>query len=457
MFVFGILVFIHELGHFATAKFFGVRVEEFGLGIPPRIWGIQKGETLYSINAIPLGGFVRLLGEDGNVEENVDEDGKVLSRKFDVSPHNFANKPAWQRAIILSAGVAMNILLAWVLFAGLHYFGYFSKFPTEVRLDTVVEESVFGEAGLQSGDIITQVKTDKPGLPELPLHNLSIMMQYPDETYTIDYLRNGEEHEVVLRDLETQDVLLAGRLLPESPAAVAGIEAGDFIKRVEQVTIPEVATDIPVASLGEHVEQGREDSIFILHVQREEYPFTVALSPKPDETGKQLLGLSYFVMPVFGTDLTQEVPFVGIKTSTPLYNHPQPSVVGSVIAGLEQCVTTVGDTFAMLQFLGKSLVRLVIPEGVAGPIGIASLVGQAVEHGIDYTIYLMALISINLAVMNILPIPALDGGRLLVIALEVISRRKLPAQWEMAVHSTGFVLLLLFIAIISLRDIQNFF
>src|SRR5262245_21914540 len=142
--VFGLLVLVHELGHFITAKVAGIRVEEFGFGFPPRLFGIKRGETIYSINWIPLGGFVRMPGENG---ETSDDAGNY-------DPHSFASKPAWRRAIVLVAGVTMNAILAFLLF-GLAYAGGESGYSPVIQ--TVCANSPAGQAGMQPGDTITKV------------------------------------------------------------------------------------------------------------------------------------------------------------------------------------------------------------------------------------------------------------------------------------------------------------
>jgi len=347
--VFSILVLVHELGHFFFARMFGVEVEEFGLGIPPRIWGKKYKGTMYSINAIPLGGFVRLLGEDGSEIEETEE--QVAKKKAG----NFALKPIWQRAIILTAGVLMNFLLAWVLFTGLYQQGYLNS-PKGLQVTQVVEGSAAADAGILSNDVITKaVKSDGTSI-SLPTLT-DVIRANPDELFTLS----------ILRDVET---------------------------------------------------------------------ITFTLKPKLDEHKTPLIGVV--------------LDFVKDET-----RH---GVVESIGAGLQTNFGLVSETFFMLGKMVRTIfTTFAIPKEVTGPVGIIKITSDAAQLGLPALLYFMAIISVNLAVLNIMPFPALDGGRLLVLGIEAVLRRKLPVKWEMAVHSTGFILLMIFIIAVTFQDITRIF
>lgn len=353
LFVFTLLVLVHELGHFVCAKLAGVRVEEFGIGLPPRIWSKTIKDTVYSINCIPVGGFVKLLGENGNLVEEVDQNGKVLAVHIDTSPDNFSNKPAWQRALILCAGVAMNFLLAWFIFTILFTQGFLNK-PAGLQIAEVIPNSAAAVSGIQPNDTILKAYTDQG--EEIPLLAFSESIKNDTtETYTLTIQRTGEELAITTR-------------------------------------------------------------------------------PQVNDQGIITLGIMYNI----------------IKDNTKL------PLIESIVGGLQFNLTIVAETIVMVGELIRSLATSIqIPEAVHGPVGIIKITSDAAQLGFTSLLFLLGVISVNLAVLNIMPFPALDGGRLMVIAIESITRHKLPARWEIFVHSTGFILLLLFIIAITFKDIMN--
>ena len=322
------LVGIHELGHFATARAFGIRVVEFGIGFPPRLAGRRRGETLYSINAIPLGGFVRMEGENSVVE----------------SSRSFGAKPAWQRAIVLCAGVAMNFLGALVLF-----FLVFTIAPVP------------------------------------------------------------------------QDTARVGLVQPRTPAAQV-LKLGDVITAVNGVatdTQTEVAQQI-ACSAGQTT---------ILTIQRSgrqiERTVVPRINPPPGQGRVGFRGTTTFT----GTD--------AVSALQETINQP-----GIFVRGIFRLFSQPHCSSADL----------------TGPVGIARVTGSAAnavpQLGLGPVLYLTALISMNLAFVNLLPIPALDGGRLLFVLLGVVRRRTINPQLEGLIHLVGLLLLLGVVALVSAHDIS---
>lgn len=348
--VLSVLVLIHELGHFITAKKLGIKVEEFGFGFPPRVFGKRIGETLYSINLLPIGGFVKLFGEDaaggGSVRRTTNDEPKTdLKRAF------FA-RPAWQKVIVILAGVIMNFILAVVLISYL-----------------------FSARGVA-----------------LPTEHVRI----------IEVLQN-------------------------SPAQAAGLRAGDEVIRVDKAVIKDTNEFIKIthSKLGAPVK---------LDIKRDGREFVLEVTPrKTYPKGEGPLGVA--------------ITSIEIK-KYPWYQAP---FYGTLEA--------FKFSWLILSGLGKMLFDLVTtgqkPTGIAGPVGVAQLTGQAVSYGLDATLWFVALLSLNLAVINILPIPALDGGRLFFILIELVTRRKVNPRYEAMAHAIGLAVLLGLILLITFFDVAR--
>lgn len=351
--VLAVLVLVHELGHFWAARKFGCGVDEFGFGFPPRAtgWRSQRSGVLYSLNWIPLGGFVKIKGEDGSDCED---------------PESFSSKPAWQRAIILVAGVTMNMVLAIVLLSVGFGFG----------LPTALPDSR-AELG--------------------PLANIR------DPQVAITLVTNG------------------------SPAAAAGFQAGDIITDIDGVNF---------LTLGEVQE-------YIAEAENESMTVTIVRDHEP---------IDIDVTPVYQSDLNRVVAGFGLTrigiVSYPWYAAP---IKGSVAAW--NILVSIVTTFASL--LHDLFTGTPPAVDVSGPVGIAVITGQVVRMGWGHLLEFVALLSINLAVINILPLPALDGGRLLFLVIEKIRRRPVNARIEALVHNIGFALLMALIVFVTYRDILH--
>lgn len=352
--ILGLLVFVHELGHFISAKKAGVKVEEFGFGFPPRILAFTKGETTYSLNAIPIGGFVKIFGEEG------DENRSTNKRAF-------YNKPIWQRAIISVMGVIMNLIIAGILLSVVHGIG----------IPSVVDSS-----------------------QETNYKNVQIQI--------IEVAKN-------------------------SPAEKAGIKMGDAIISLsfgnEKTSIEEI-----------------------------------------DEVQK-------FVAFHSGQEITMEIKRgseILLKNITPRVNPPKDegalgiamSKIGLVSYPWYQAIlkgfAATGRLFITMITLFYQLLKSLILNGkmigeVAGPVGIVVLTGQMVKLGIVYILQFTAILSINLALINILPFPALDGGRLLFLLIEKIKGRPIKFKTEKVANTLGFAILIGLMLIVTLRDVIKLF
>lgn len=378
--ILSVLVLIHELGHYLVAKKFNIKVEEFGFGFPPRAWGKKVGETIYSINWLPIGGFVKLYGEDdaggGAVKlPKSEQPKKELDRAF-------FNRPVWQRAAVVVAGVVMNLLLAFVIF---YTFLGLSNFKTE-----------------------------------LPMIG--------------DYKFFGANQEV-------RETIFIGAVSKNSPAEKAGMQAFDQIIALNGQ---------PVKSVNFFTDQirrnkGKEMTLAWKNLQTGK-ALTATLVPRTNPPkGEGALGVSFApeMMAVISYDTPMQKAFSGITHSLNLG-----------IYNLDAIGTLVGQAIKE-----RSPER--VGGAVAGPVGIFKVVEQFltfpdVKERILQLLNLAGLLSVSLAIFNILPIPALDGGRLFFILIEGITGKKVNQKFETMVHTVGMVVLLSLIVLITFKDIFQF-
>lgn len=356
--ILAILILVHEFGHFIVAKKSGIRVDEFGLGFPPKIFAKKFGGTLYTLNAIPFGGFVKIFGEDSHGEVLSEQDKKV----------SFVHKPKYVQALVLVAGVAFNVIFAWLL--------------------------------LSTSFVI--------GMPS-----------------PVNYTGLGTVKDV---HVVVTDVLV------NSPAKNAGIKTGDQIVSIssgkEKISNEKITPD----SIQDII--SKSNSSIDITVSRGKKVETFSVSPSTNIVeGKKAIGIS---MDEMGT-LKLPIHLALIEGARTTYLVTKNTAVGllSFISGI---------------FLLKSDL-----SQVSGPIGIAGVVGEATKLGLTFIISLTALISINLAIINLLPFPALDGGRLLFVFIEAIRRKPISPRFVRTVNFVGFALLLVLMVVVSLHDIFKLF
>jgi regulator of sigma E protease len=356
--ILSVLVLVHELGHFTVARLIGVFVEEFGFGLPPKIFGKKIGKTLYSLNALPIGGFVRLAGED-------EEDNQIRAEKKKLKGKElkkyFWARTKLERAAILVAGVTMNFVLAWAIVTGLLIYGIEEPAPW-VKIEEVTANTPAAISGVKPQDIVKEITyTDAKGSHTLPT-------RMPQEL--IDITRKNMGNEVVL-----------------------------------------------------HVTRGTEQ-LRVPVTPRKEYP-----------TGEGPMGIK------IGYDI-QNLKY-------PWYEAPFQSVVFNVKRSRDMLV-------AIATLPSRALQGQNVQDEVAGPIGIAQITGQAAKVGPIAVFNLMSILSLSLALLNFLPIPALDGGRLLFVFIEAVVGKKVKPQIERRAHQIGMLGLLLFILLVTLNDLSRF-
>lgn len=342
-----LLIFSHEAGHFFSAKLFRVRVDEFGIGFPPRLFGRKIGETLYSVNVLPFGGFVKIAGEDGE-EQNEGE-------KKNDSSLTFSDVSVFKRILILSGGIFMNIVAGWILLSVVFMVGI----PTHLAIGDVASGSPAFESGLAAGDIILSVSSGEDSLSD-PIT--------PDEFK--NFVAGSGENEITVEILRGDDVISVvthGRTNPPEGQGSLGVAIS--------------MTGVP--------KQG----------------FFSALAEGARET----------------------VSFLGLIVK----------LFFDFISGIFSSPEMIKD--------------------VAGPVGIVMIARQASDLGFVFFIQLLALISLQLAVFNLIPIPALDGGRILFLLYEAIFRVPASKRLQTIVNAGGFVFLIALMIFVTFQDIGRFF
>jgi regulator of sigma E protease len=365
-----VLVVVHEIGHFATAKAFGVKVLEFGLGYPPRLWGRRIGETEYTVNLLPLGGFVRLLGEEDPSD-----------------PRSLAARPAWQRIIVLSSGALMNVLLPVALFTLVYVIPQDVPVGRAVVVD-VKPGSPAAEAGVRPGDLI-----------------LAINGREVENTGDVSYLVHLYQGKTMTWTLR------------RSIASPTGRSAGSEIVTVRvyaRWAAPpgQGPTGITLAPLVGNVPVRPQD---------------------PDESDEQ------YRERVLRAQRAQPVE----RRSYPIWE------------AVPKGVRSTAETLVLARNQIISWIAQRTAPQVAGPIGIAQVTGEVVKQaGWVALLQLAALLSINLAVLNLLPLPMLDGGRIMFVTVEILrGGKRVPPEKEALVHLAGFVVLLCLVVVISYWDI----
>jgi regulator of sigma E protease len=418
--VLGIMVLVHEWGHFIVAKSFGVRVEVFSIGFGTRLWGFKRGDTDYRVSALPLGGYVKMAG-DNPLEE----------RKGD--PDEFLSKPRWQRVLIALAGPAMNIVLSVLLVAGIYMRG--SKQPAfldrPMDLVGVLQDSAGQKAGLLPGDHIVSVNGATN--PTWDRAQLELMSTLPGHTLSVVVERNGQQIPLSISAAPSveevfgypQDHLVVSAVSAGTPADRSGLMAGDVIQKVNGITLNNGAEFPPI------VDKSQSQPLD-LEVQRGDRTLHVQIRPQQVNSAN-------------GAPRWQ----IGVLRTGDLVDRRLS--IGAAI------VESAGMNALMARQIGFVVIELfrgnVSLKQLEGPLGIARESGRAARQGPAELFSLMAMIGVNLAVLNLLPIPPLDGGHILLLFIEGTIRRDLSVRVKERFVTVSMVFLLLVFAIVMYNDV----
>ncbi len=435
--VLGIMVLVHEFGHFAVAKLFRVRVEVFSIGFGPRLLGFRRGDTDYRLSLLPLGGYVKMAGENPGEARTGD-------------PDEFASKPRWQRILIGLAGPVANFILAFVLMTGLFMMhneveNYLSE---PAVLDLVPQDSPAARAGLQPGDRITRFDKDIHPTWEqvriraaldansyIPVTVERITNGQPQSFSSEIYLADptkGEDFEIESLGLlpKVQNTPLGVRdVFPGSPADRAGLKAGDAIVSINGQQVHSL--NAVMSSL-----QQTHGKPVTLIVQRNGQTVTLNATPIWGDDGAGHMGYRLGFHPSLAPFHVEQLP---------------------ILAAVKQSVNfNLHNSGYILDVLRRLATHRSNVQQLSGPIGIARETGEAVSMpGWQPIIGLMALISLNLGIFNLLPIPILDGGMILLLLIEGTLRRDLNQEFKERVYQVAFVMLILFAAFVMFNDVAK--
>jgi len=423
----GILIFVHELGHFLAAKLCKMRVEKFSIGFPPKLVSKKIGETEYTLALIPLGGYVKI---SGMVDESMDTE----FQKNEPQPWEYRAKPIYQRMFVISAGVLMNAALAVLIFWAINFTqGKYVEDTTEIGY--VIPESPAYIAGLQPTDTILKINNREVGHWGEINRILGAETLGRDVTFVVE--REGTRETL---SLSAQDNI-------SSPQEQFGI-----IQQHTQAVVTQIMSGTPAEELG--LEAGdRFISILDEKITNEQQVIgIVSAHPGTEIPITWERNGELFAGTVTPTDEGRIGIAIGRQYTGPV-QHIKYNVFTAIPAGIK-------DMFEMLGLLLRSLWLMItgtlaFSENVGGPIMIAQLASQTAEAGILAFLSFIGLLSITLAFINILPFPVLDGGHLMYLVYEMIFRREVPTKIQIALQQIGFVLLLALMAFVIYNDIMR--
>jgi regulator of sigma E protease len=423
--VLGVMILVHEFGHFIVAKLLGVRVEQFAIGFGKKIVGFRKGETEYRINVLPIGGYVKMTGENPSESRTGD-------------PGEFTSHPRWHRLLIALAGPFMNIALALALLVCVYAVHYEHPWVLNkaAQVGWVLENSPAERAGLKAGDRIARIENIQNPTWEQVVTRLALN---PGQPLSIAIQRGNDIVESTLTpDKSTAEQFDMSGLVPDQPLIVTELEPGkpamnSGVKFGDEIT---AINGMPVRSmpLASHIVRENKDNPLKLDIRRNGQHLALTMVPAltrlPNGQSVYRIG--------FGSSPVEE-------DKLPLGQ--------AVVQSIE---TNKRNSLLILELVQKMVQRKVSMKQLAGPIGIGSAVGQAVRQpGWMPTLDLAALISINLGIFNLLPIPILDGGLILLLFVEGLMRRDISQPVKERIYQAAFVFLLLFGVVVIYNDIMR--
>lgn len=422
----GLMVFVHELGHFLAAKWYGVRVLTFSLGFGKRLFSIKRGDTVYCVSILPLGGYVKMAGED-----------PTEARRGD--PAEFLSQPRSHRFVIALMGPAMNVALALILLTGLYHYHFPAPAYREqpAKVGAVVPNSPAERAGIRPGDVIVRLGS----LVDPRWEEVELKIQTSvGENLPVEVLRAGRRLQFsVVPKAEGPDRVgnigvlpyippVVGTVEPGQPAAKAGIKPGDRIMAVD----------------GKPVYDPAEVAHMLQALGGRAVDFTI-------QRGGEDLHLR--VQPVYGELAGEKRWYIGVgfRNDVVVRRLAWPDALSSALD------FSVKNALLTFDILGKILTRHMSARSLTGPIGIAQLSGEAYRAGWSQLVMVVAVVSLQLAIFNLLPIPILDGGVILLLAIEAVMRRDLSLRVKERVLQIGMAFLLLLAVFVIYNDLAKTF
>ncbi len=440
--VLGVLIFFHELGHFVIARLCGVGVEKFSLGFGPRVFGKKIGITDYRISAIPLGGFVKMVGDD--------PDSEVAEEDIHLS---FNHKSVFKRILIVAAGPVFNLFLAVLIF-----FGFFLAAGIEdikPVVNKIEKESPAFTAGMQTGDVVVSIDNSaveswydiEKAISKSKGSPLAILVQRGDAVYEFKVSPQIKKGTDLLGDeIEYFDIgvsglreikAIIGDVSDGFPAQKAGLKKGDRIIAIngQKIEYWKTMRDIIASSKGERLE---------ITVQRGETTLSVSLVPRLEKQKNAL-----------GEEIDRYL--IGILTE----GIPKEDRITKRLTLSQAFVESISRTYLVSEFAVRGIVKMiqgsVSKDNLGGPIMIAHMAGDQARAGVDKLIQLIAFISINLAILNLLPIPVLDGGHLLFFCIEAVKGSPVSIRVRELAQQVGVVALILLMVFVFYNDITRYF
>jgi regulator of sigma E protease len=444
--VLGVLIFVHELGHFIAARLVGIRVEVFSIGFGKRLFGFRRGATDYRVSAIPFGGYVRMAGEDlpGQGKSDSPESDKTDKAKQPDLLHTASNqnntpgdrlndKTVPQRILVAVAGALMNAVLAIILTIGLAYFGiHVESYLLETPVIAHVQDNSPAHlAGLQSGDEIRSINDVSVETWEDTQMEILLRFQEPIE---ITVQRNSRQINTVIvpdddktypfHGIGTPSNIFIGSLAKNSPAEKAGLKPDDQIVSVNDTSMKSIY------QLMDAVNQSDGNTVS-LSVIRDDELYDISLNPEyNEEFDRYMIGIAFAPDP-----------------DRVLRRYP---ALESVRKGIE---LNIQMSQAMFVLVGRLVSGRESIDQLGGPVMILDMAGQAARTGIRDLIWLTALISLNLAILNLLPIPVLDGGMVIFLIYEGVFRRPVSEKIQIALQNVFFFLLIGFMLFVTYNDL----
>lgn len=437
----GVLIVVHEYGHYRVAVACGVKVLRFSVGFGRVIWRRQRGDTEFAVSAIPLGGYVKMLDE---------REGEVLPHELHRA---FNRKPLWQRAAVVAAGPAANLVLAWFLFAAASWWGV--NEPKAV-LGTPEPASLAEQAGVRSGDWVRAVSTDGSewtdvaSLPELSWYiTQAVLNSERLHLELTDSQGHGRRNAVLelgrlaANDVDAQLMRRIGVLQPYSepllrdvvnggPAGRAGLQKGDRVLSVDGEAVPDATRLLQIIR---GAVQGTEPRPMVWRVQRGPEVIEATVTPAVVQDKDRSVG--------------RVEAYLGGAVDMVLVRR-------GVFEGLGRAATRTWDTAALnLKMLGKMLIGQASLKNLSGPLTIADYAGQSVQRGVAYYLAFLAIVSVGLGVLNLLPLPMLDGGHLMYYLFEGVTGRPVSDVWLDRLQRGGLAIMLLMMSLALYNDVAR--